>query len=37
MQVIQYGASSTSSGYQALDRFPVYLNGADEKPHTRTG
>tara|TARA_B100000941_G_scaffold170629_1_gene121571 strand:- start:7102 stop:8340 length:1239 start_codon:yes stop_codon:yes gene_type:complete len=24
--------SSTSSGYQALDRFPVYINGADENP-----
>jgi len=32
MQVAQRGTSSTSSGYQALDRFPVYLNGADENP-----
>ncbi len=32
MQVAQRGTSSTTSGYQALDRFPVYLNGADENP-----
>ena len=32
MQVAQRGTSSTASGYQALDRFPVYLNGADENP-----
>ena len=32
MQVAQRATSSTSSGYQVLDRFPVYLNGADENP-----
>jgi len=32
MQVAQRGTSSTSSGYQTLDRFPVFLNGADENP-----
>ena len=32
MQVAQRGTSSTSSGYQTLDRFPVFLNGCDENP-----
>ena len=32
MQVAQRGTSSTSEGYQTVDRFPVYLNGADENP-----
>ena len=32
MQIAQYSGSSTSSGYQVIDRFPVYLNGADENP-----
>ena len=32
MTVAQRATSSTSSGYQALDRFPVFLNGCDENP-----
>jgi len=32
MQVAQRATSSTSSGYQTLDRFPVFLNGCDENP-----
>ena len=32
MQVAQRGVSSNSSGYTMMDRFPVYLNGADENP-----
>ncbi len=32
MQVAQRDTSSTSSGYTVLDRFPVFLNGADENP-----
>ena len=32
MQVAQRATSSTSSGYTVLDRFPVFLNGADENP-----
>ncbi len=30
--IAQRGTSSTSSGYQTLDRFPVFLNGCDENP-----
>ena len=32
MQVAQRGTSSTSSGYQTLDRFAVFIGGADENP-----
>ena len=32
MQVAQRGTSSTSSGYQTVDRFPVFLAGTDEAP-----
>ena len=32
MQVAQRATTSTSSGYTVLDRFPVFLNGADENP-----
>jgi len=37
MQVAQRGTSSTSSGYQVIDRFPVFLNGADENPTIAQG
>ena len=30
--VAQRGTSSTSEGYQTLDRFPVYVAGTDESP-----
>ena len=30
--IAQRGTSSTSSGYQTIDRFPVYLAGLDESP-----
>ncbi len=32
MQIAQRGTSSTSEGYQTLDRFPVYVAGTDESP-----
>ena len=32
MTLAQRGTSSTSSGYQTLDRFPVFINGCDENP-----
>jgi len=31
-QVAQRGTSSTSSGYQTVDRFPVFITGCDENP-----
>ena len=30
--ITQRATSSTSSGYQVIDRFPVFLNGCDENP-----
>ena len=32
MQVAQRGTSSTSNGYQTVDRFPIYYQGTDEAP-----
>ena len=32
MQVAQRGTSSTSQGYQTVDRFAVWFSGTDEAP-----